>query len=83
MRPASGSAVWVGISFGREEQSCMPSRSLGPEALGPAAHDLGRHAGFPRRLGFGKAAGDVRKRHLLSTTGRQTGILVNVHSGCS
>ena len=30
MRSVSGSAVWVGISFGRDERSCMPAR---PSAL--------------------------------------------------
>ena len=56
---------------------------LGSETVGPAANDLGRHPVFPRRLGFGKAACDDRKCHLLSTNGRETGILVDVHSGRS
>lgn len=54
--------------------------TLGPVALDPTSHDLGRHAIRSRRIGFGKGAFYHRKRHLLSTQRRETGILVDVHS---
>src|SRR5262245_23086706 len=55
--------------------------AFGLVALDPSLHDLRRHRELQRCLGWGKAAFNDRKRHLLSTQRRETGILMNVHSG--
>ena len=54
--------------------------AFGLVALHPPLHDLRRHREFQRCLGLGKGAFYDRKRHLLSTQRRETGILMDVHS---
>ena len=72
---------------GRVRTAPGPRRAVGHAstafclvALDPSLHDLRSHRVLRGCLGLGKVAFHNRKRHLLSTQGRETGILMDVHS---